>query len=251
MSEIRDAAGGGVKPLASVLKAFELLDFLATSRTPMRLAEIARGIGGNRATVYQRLLTLSQAGWVEASEQGFYRLTLRATWVGEAALQQASLGDRAQAILQALAIETGETTSLAMIAGNQIRIVRRVEPPGVLKAELHVGGVLKLDSSASGRVLATFMPQTSLIALTSGGEVMPPDAMCEAVRRQGYALSSGRDMPEVMAIAVPVFDDEACCYATLSLMAPLSRFKQEALLPPLIEAAEQMRSLRGSRAQRR
>lgn len=229
--------GGGVKPLASVLKTLEVLDFLGESAAPMRLTDMARELGGNRATVYQRLLTLVQAGWVEVDERGHYRIALHATRVGEAALRHASLDDRAQSVLQALAHETGETASLAMLDGISARIARRAEPDGVLKAKLHVGDVLSLDGSASGRVLVAYLQQPRADVLAGKGASLPAADLMRQVRKLGYALSAGRDMPEVMALAMPVFDAHGACYGALSLVAPVSRFSVDALQPPLARAA--------------
>lgn len=230
-------SGGGVRPLGSVLKTLELLDFLGEAAAPLRLADIARQLGGNRATHYQRLLTLVQAGWVELDERGQYRIALHATRVGEAALRHASLDDRAQSVLQALAHETGETASLAMIDGTAVRIARRAEPDGVLKAKLHVGDLLTLDGSASGRVLAAFMPEPRVASLQQRGALLPGAAALRQTRKAGHALSAGRDMPEVMAIAMPVFDALGDCYGALSLVAPVSRFSADALRAPLERAA--------------
>ena len=239
------AAIRGVKPLASVLKTLEMLDFLGAAPGPMRLADVTRQLGGNRATLYQRLVTLVQAGWVEVDEQGQYRLAMHATHIGEAALRHASLGDRSRGILQALAHETGESASIAMLDGARVRIAQRAEADGVLKAKLQVGAVLSLDGSASGRILAAFLPQERIAMLESQGARFPAPAMLREVRAAGHALSSGRDMPEVMALAVPVYDAQGVCNGALSLVGPASRFDANTLLPALNRAAAGLESLHG------
>lgn len=228
---------GGVRPLSSALKTLEVLDALGESVSPMRLVDLARIVGGSRATVYQRLLTLVRAGWVELTHDGLYRLSLHAARVGDAALAHASLGDRAEAVLRELADRTGETASLAVVDDGRIRIARRAEPHGVLKAELRVGAVLTLDGSASGRILAAFLPQASLDALLHAGGTLADPHVIAAARATGYATSSQRDMPDVMAVAVPVDDAQQQCYAALSLVGPVSRFDAQALLGPLRDAA--------------
>jgi DNA-binding IclR family transcriptional regulator len=236
----------GVQPVASVLKTLELLDFLGSSPGPLRLTDITRQIGGNRATHYQRLLTLMTAGWVEVDDAGLYRLALHATHVGQAALRHASLGDRAQGVLASLAHETGETASLAMLDGRHIRIAMRAEPEGVLKAKLHVGEPLSFDGSASGRVMAAFLPPARLALLGQQGVKFPDAALLHDARATGYALSSGRDMPEVMAVAVPVFDGSRVCYGALSLVGPVSRFDLDPLLLALQRAAQVLDQLHGA-----
>lgn len=234
---------GGVRPLSSALKTLEVLDVLGASDSPMRLIDLARTVEGSRATVYQRLLTLVRAGWVELTHDGLYRLSLHAARVGDAALVHANLGDRAEAVLRQLADTTGETASLAVVDDGLIRIARRAEPHGVLKAELRVGAVLTLDGSASGRILAAFLPQGALDTLVRAGGTLADRHVIEAARQTGYATSSQRDMPDVMAVAVPVNDAQQQCYAALSLVGPVSRFDAQALLGPLRDAAEALTAM--------
>ncbi|RZI98486.1 MAG: IclR family transcriptional regulator, partial [Rubrivivax sp.] len=119
------------------------------------------------------------------------------------------------------------------------------EPDGVLKAKLHVGDTLTLDGSASGRVLAAFLPEPRVALLARRGGQLPGAAVLREVRAAGHALSAGRDMPEVMAVAMPVFDAQGACYGALSLVGPVSRFSAEALRPALAKAADVLSHRRG------
>ena len=227
----------GVRPLSSVLKTMAILDALAESPTSLRLSDVATALGGNRGSVYQKLLTLCEAGWVEQGSDGRYRLTLHANRVGQAALAQASLVERADPILQALVYETHETASLALLDGNEAYIARRVEAAGVLRAELRVGTPLRLASSASGRVLCAFADRPRLEYLRQSGVQLPSDRMMAKTRRDGYVVSSGLDFAGVRAIAAPVFDARGTCIAALSLVAPEARFDGEMMRSPLLSAA--------------
>ncbi|MEO3471455.1 helix-turn-helix domain-containing protein [Roseomonas sp. CAU 1739] len=110
------------------MKALALLDHLSTLRDSVRPAELARDLKEGRATVYQRLITLVEAGWVEALPDGRYRLTLHATRIAKAAAEQAGIGDRAMRVLEALVGETQMSASLAVLEGIGPCIVQRVEP---------------------------------------------------------------------------------------------------------------------------
>src|SRR3954471_11523528 len=105
-------APSGVRPLTSVLKTLAVLDVLGRSPRPMRLVDVAAAVKASRPTAYQKLLTLVQAGWVEQTAAGAYRLSLHAAHMGEAALEQASLGERATVIMRELVNEVRETASL-------------------------------------------------------------------------------------------------------------------------------------------
>jgi IclR family KDG regulon transcriptional repressor len=228
----------GVRPLSSVLKTMQMLDQLGSSHRPMRLIEIAKASQTSRATAHQKLVTLAHAGWVEQTAAGSYRLTFRAARFGIAALSQASLGERIVPFLQKLVAESGETASLAVIDGAQARIVQRVESNGILRAELHVGSLLDLEHSASGRILVAFADPELLARLRQLGAPLPAPKILAQVRREHFAPSSGKSFKGVRGVAAPVFDAGGVCIAAVSLVGPLPRFSIEKTKPPLLRVAE-------------
>jgi DNA-binding IclR family transcriptional regulator len=234
---------GGVRPLSSVLKTFAALDLLGRSEQPMRLAELARALGGGRATVYQKLVTLAQAGWVEQTAEGAYRLSLHAARMGEAALRQSSLGERASPILEELVSEVGETASLAVISGVHAELVTRVEAEAVLRVQRRVGTLLSLDQSASGRVLTAYATPEFREQLKRKGAVLAPESALREVRRKGFAISTGRDVPGVRSLAVPVTDARDACIYALSIVAPVTRFEGPRYRKPLLRAAGKLNAL--------
>ena len=233
----------GVRALASPLKTLAVLDALGASQHSMRLADVVAAVGGNRGSVYQRLLTLVEAGWAEDDGNGRYRLSLHANRVGHAALAQAGLGARSTPMLQTLVYETNETASLALLDGRDAYIAQRVEAAGVLRAELRIGTSLRLETSASGRVLSAFADAAQLEHLRRSRAILPSESLMARIRRDGYAVSSGLDFAGVRAIAAPVLDGDSRCVAALSLVAPEARFDEAKLRKPLLAAAEKLHRL--------
>ena len=239
----------GVRPLSSVLKTLRVLDVLGAEQKVMRAIEIAKATGMSRGSAHQKLVTLVQAGWVEQTADGAYRLTLHASRVGNAALAQASLGERVVPFLQQLVTETSETASLAVIDGEKACIVQRVESQGVLRAELRVGALLDLADSASGRVLVAFADDELRARLRAAGAALPDQKLLAEVRRDRFASSSGKSFDGVRAAAVPIFAAEGTCIAALSLVGPLPRFTLERVRAPMRRAADQINAfIRGEAA---
>jgi DNA-binding IclR family transcriptional regulator len=230
-----------------VLKTLALLDVMARQEKPTRLADLARLAHMSRATAHQKLVTLAQAGWVEHTG-GAYRLSLHAAIVANAALQQADLGERVVPFLEELVAEAQETASLAVIEGGAACIVQRVESVGVLRAELHVGAMLDLSNSASGRVLVAFAKDSLLEAWRRRKVELPDQKIVSQVRREKFAISSGLSFAGVRAIAAPVFDSQNNCVAALSLVGPLPRFNAARLRPPLEAAAARISASLGAQA---
>ncbi|MGD9713981.1 MAG: IclR family transcriptional regulator [Thermomicrobiales bacterium] len=228
----------GVKPLSSALKIFALLDLIARQKTAVRLVDLTRLTGESKGTVYQRLVTLMEVGWIEQSDPGSYRLALRAAMIGDMALEQSNLGERATATLEQLALECKETVSLAVLDGVKARLIRRVEAEVVVRAEVRIGTTLQLASSSSGRILTAFATPEIRRLLELKGATLATEDILNQVRTSGYAVSTGEDILGVRSIAMPIFFGNRGCVAALSIVTPVERFNSERLLPLLRIAAE-------------
>jgi DNA-binding IclR family transcriptional regulator len=242
-NRIQSDESSGVRPLGSALKILALLDHLGTCAEAVRLSELSRVLNLPRATLYQRLITLLEAGWVEQSDDGRFRLTLRAARLAKAATDQAGLGDRTLPILEALVADTGEAASLAVLENGEPRIIQRVEPRGILKVEMHVGAAMSLSESASGRVLVAYASEQARTLLQAHGAKLPDKATLVAVRQAGHSISSGRSIEGIRAAAVPVHDHAGACIAALSLVAPIQRFAADGWIKPLQAAAMRLSAL--------
>jgi DNA-binding IclR family transcriptional regulator len=233
----------GVRPLSSALKTLAILTELEKSDEEMRLTDLTQAIGESRATVYQRLVTLMHANWIEQTPTGAYRLTLYAARVGEAALRQASLDERSVAELQELVHEVNESVSLATLAEQRVCIIKRIEAEVVVRAQVRVGTLLSLDNSSSGRVLTAYAPKEVIGRLEQAGARLASDQILEQVRKNGYAVSSGLDTPGVQSIAAPIFNIRNECVFALSIVAPVARFAANSYQDKLLRAAKRLSDL--------
>lgn len=235
-----DTSEKGVRVLSTVLHALRLLDLIADSDRPLRLAEVAARSGLGRATAYQRLLTLVEAGFLETDQDGRYRLTLYPARLAQAALAQSGIGTRADAVMGELMQLTGETVSFAVLDRCRPCIVARVETNLLLRADLKIGSYLSLEGSASGRVLAAFASPRERQMLEASGYELPSDAILAGTRAEGFAISSGYSMNGVRAVAAPVFAADGHCLGALSLVVPEQRYQLDAILEPLRQAARRL-----------
>lgn len=233
-----------VQPLSTALKCFQLLEAIAVQPGPVRIASLGRQLGESRATTYQRLLTLTAAGWLDRLPDGSYRLSTRACRIGAAALNQVGFGERAQPVLDELAARLGDAISLVMLEGERLVIVQRAEAQAVLRADLRVGSVLSYRDSASGTVWLAFGPADLAARLEEAGVRLPSRSrIAQAAREQFSIGGGGRSLQGIAALAVPVVDVQGRCLASLSVSSPEGRFAPERFLPVLREAAGRLAAL--------
>jgi len=235
-----------VRPLSTVLKCFHLLETIAQQPGAVRISELGRMVGESRATTYQRLLTLTTAGWLERLPDGSYRLSTRAIGIGAAALKQAGFGERAQPVLDELAAELGEAVSLVMLQQDRIVIVRRAESHGVLRADLQVGAELSYQDSSSGAIWLAFGPEDLRDRVGQSGLSVPSKAQITKVREDRVSIGGGgKTLPGIASMAVPIPDQDGQCLASLSISSPEARFRPEAFLPAMRRAAGELAEIAG------
>lgn len=223
---------------------------MAHSRNSLRLADITRAVGGTRATIYQRIQTLVIAGWVEQLPDGAYRLSLHASQVGNAALEQANLGERVLPILQDLMERTGETSSVSVIEDCSVVIVQRVEAHGMLRADLRTGSEISPHESASGQVLTAFAPSELLARFEQRNIRLASARTLARVRKDKIAVAGGgMTLQDIRVAAVPIFDREGRCFAALSVVAPESRFNLKRIEPAIREASARLNAMFGGIAE--
>lgn len=230
-----------VKPLGSALKCLNMLDVFADQHGPMRISDLGRLIGESRATTYQRLFTLTEAGWLERLPDGTYRLSTRACRIGAAALEQAGFGERVQPLLDALAKDLGDAISLVTLEGDRIVIAQRAEADAILRADLKVGATLSYQDSSSGAIWLAFGPADLRTQLVNAGERLPTKAHIAKVKSKGVSIGGGGEtLPGITSLAVPVLEGSGACRASLSISAPEGRFDADRFSQPLIETAKKI-----------
>jgi DNA-binding IclR family transcriptional regulator len=232
-----------VRPLSTAVKTLALLDHLGRHDRAARLSQLASDLGASRSTIYQRLVTLIEAGWVEQTEDARFQLTMRAMKIAGAAVEQAGLGDRTLPILRELVMQVGETASLAVIQDLAAVIIQRVEVGGVLQARAPLGTSMSLDDSASGRVLVAFADRDEMALLTQAGAKLPEEKVLRGVQRNGVGVAA--EHIAVSAVAAPVFNHRQRCVAALSLVGPKGRFEVKGATAPALAAAGRLSIMLG------
>lgn len=230
-----------VRALTTAVKCLETLELIASLPTAARLAELARLAGESRATMYQRLFTLVEAGWLDRLPDDSYRLSMRSCRIAAAALSQAGFGERAQPVLEELAEALGDTVSLVMLERERLIITQRAEGQGVLRADLRVGTELSFKDSSSGAIWLAYGPEHLAQCLAAADVALPSKKRIDNVRAKRVSIGGGgRTLPGISAIAVPVLDRGGVCLASLSISSPEARFNPKVFLPALRRTAERL-----------
>jgi DNA-binding IclR family transcriptional regulator len=248
-----DAADDGAKSatVQSVDRALLVMEILATLGQA-GVTEIAAELGVHKSTVSRLISVLEARGYVEQlSDRGKYRLGFAIARLARSTSAQLDLVKQSQAAVDALAVESGETTNLAVLDGD--RIVNVAEAIGAAGIALHtwIGQSCPAHATSSGKVLLAGLTGSELrerlgarLESFTEGTVTARSALeteLEVVRQRGWASVTEELEVGLNAVAAPVYDADANVVAALSVSGPSYRLGEgefEASAKRAVAAAE-------------
>lgn len=202
--------------VGSLARGLGVLTAFGPGRESLPLTAVAQATGQARATARRALITLTHLGYV-TSEAGTFRLTPRVLALGYAPLSDLRLPQIAQPHLTTLTERVHDSTSLAVLDGDEVRYTARVAARRIMSVDVTVGTRLPAHATSTGRVLLGALPaadrarhlaRAHLTSLTphtvTGREELA--AVLDQVAASGYALVDQELEEGLRSIAVPVHD---------------------------------------------
>ena len=243
-----------VTALASGLEVIQAFDH---EHPRMTLSEVAARTGMNRAKARRFLLTLHALGYVR-KQQRYFELAPRVLQLGYAFLSANNYRDVIQQHLEDITAETGESSSLGVLDGNDVIYVARSAAKHRLMAiTLSVGTRLPAAHTSMGRMLLAQLSDTDLdhflasVALAPYTEKTVTDVselrnQILKARQQGYAISDQELDSGLRSIAVPVYDAKQHLMGAINISTNAARVDLDTLinvyLPVLQNKVAQIRA---------
>lgn len=229
------ATGGGTVPVESVRRALRVLGHFGPEREVLGVTALASALGLHKSTVHRLLLTLEQEGFVRRVDTGQYALTWRLLEIAAAIPVRNEVRDLSLRHLSSLAEKTGESAHLAILFGDEVLYIEKVESPRALRMPSRVGVRVPLHCTALGKVLLAGQSEADvrrilfsapLAALGPRTVTDPVELLSriDKVKLQGYAIDYEEIEEGLMCIAAPIRDAGDGEYvAAISIAGPLSR----------------------------
>ncbi|UVC08114.1 helix-turn-helix domain-containing protein [Rhizobium sp. TH2] len=237
--------------VGSLGKGLMVLEILAAHPAGLTLTEMAAKADMTRAAARRFLLTLVDS---EFAVQDGRRFTLspRLLSLARVWLQGSSLWTYAEPFLRDVAHRFNESSSAAVLSGEDIVYVARVPGRHILSVALHVGTRLPAWCTSMGRVLLSDLPTPELRAFLKSARIVghTPKSITGLaeleneiglVAQQGFAVIDEELEIGLRSIAVPIRDRTRRIVAAINISTQSSRFtpaemKRE-ILPHLRKAA--------------
>lgn len=219
--------------------AFAVLSELASTPQAVGTSELARRLGETKARVHRHLATLRALGYVDKDSQSDrYRLGWRAYRFAVSVFDNFGLRQLAHRHLMTLHHQSGQTAALGLPADGDVAVVDAIQSTSDIAITIRAGSVIPAVSSALGRVLLAFMPESErgtwlarpISALTPHTlqDASEVEAILLQVQKNWYCLAANERLPGIAALAAPVFDDRNRVVAAVSVIGSSSDISPQA-----------------------
>jgi DNA-binding IclR family transcriptional regulator len=246
--------------IQSVEVGFALLEALTRARGPQMLKDLASDAGMSAAKAHRYLVSFQRIGLVtQDARTSRYVLGPAALKLGLASLARLDPVRLARERMPELMERIHHTAAIAVWGNHGPTIVHWEESAQSVTANLRLGDVMPMLSSATGRCFAAWMPREVTAPLLDP-EVeracrnqrkdlpLTPeavDAMLAEVRDRGTARVVDTLLPGIVAFCTPVFDSSGHIVLGLTTLGSIATFDPEyggAIDAPLRQACEQLSS---------
>ena len=244
--------------IQSVEVGFALLQGLARARAPLMLKEVAASAEMSAAKAHRYLVSFQRLGLVtQDSRTSRYDLGPASLKLGLAALTRLDPVRLARERMPALLESLQHTVALAVWGNHGPTVVHWEESAQSVTANLRLGDVMPLLSSATGRCFAAYLPSESTqrmleVEMQRAAQIgrsdlpLTPDgvrAMLAEVRTQGTARVVDTLLPGIVAFCTPVFDSSGHIVMGITTLGSVATFDPAyggAIDAPLRATAQQL-----------
>lgn len=216
-------------------RTLDIFELFARERQPLLLTDIARGLDAPLSSCFNLVAALKARGYIYDIGQGrqFYPTRKMFELAGMVAANE-PWAKLLEVRLARLRDETGETTILGRLQGNEIVYLAVLEGQQNIRYTAYAGDRKPLHASAVGKALLSALDPAQREAIlkkvalnkrtptTITSRKALATELNEAAER-GYAITRGENVADVMAVAMPLkLGSET--YA-IAIAGPLSRME--------------------------
>ena len=231
--------------IPSSLRLLAILEEVASAGLPLTPTEANARLQLPKPTIHRLFATLEEEGFLQRDidGRGFapgHRLrTLSGGVLSSLRIRTARL-----TILRNLSSRIGETCNLALPGREAMVYLERVETEWPLRIQLPIGSKVPFYCTASGKMYLSTLAKPHLQQYAENEKMVrhtvntitDTTALLEEVEniaKKGYALDRQEFMDGMIALAVPILDQQGRLVSTLSFHAPTQRFSAEDALAHL------------------
>ncbi len=249
------AQAGDPNFMTSLERGLAVLQAFSQERRVLTTSQVSQRTGIPRAAVRRCLYTLAKLGFVAEEDNRLFSLRPRVLKLGHAYLATTPMAHAAQPVLRHVSGTLNESSSVAILDGDEILYIARASTSRIMSIDLHIGSRLPAYCTSMGRVLLAdfsadaldaYLDRTKLIQYTPRTIISREGLRntLESVRNNGYALVDQELEIGLRSIAVPIYGADSGAVAALNVGVQAARVStaemESRVLPVLREAAQEL-----------
>lgn len=247
--------------LESLARGLAVLSSFSEETPTLSLTSISRRLNLNKTTTLRILSTLESLGYLARDPQTkLYRPSLEVFRLGFVVLNSLEVRQVAVPHLRKLVDDVQETVNLAVLDGNEVVYIERVGSKHMVNIYRSVGSRLPVYCTSTGKTILAFLPPDKVsevlakITWTRFTEntITTPDELRENMsiaKQRGFADSNGELIPDLLAVAAPVYQSDGQVIAAVNISVPAHRVSYQELVdklgPQVVEAGQQISAMLG------
>ena len=238
---------------STIERVLDILDAVASSPKPLSATEINDDLHLPKATAHRLCAKLEARGYLLKQINGkSYVPGNRLRDVAVGVLANARFSATRHAILTRLAEAVGETCNIAYPDGLYMAYSDRVETKAPLRLQFPIGMRVPLYCTASGKLYLSTLPRARRKSIVgklkleqhAKNTITDPKlllAEIDKISANEVSIDNQELYNDVIAIAVPIKDEQGRFYSSLAIQAPTTRVSvadRDKYVPLLREAAD-------------
>lgn len=239
--------------LQTLLKALDILNLLGGTEENMSVKQISGQLEIPESTTYRLLNNLEDRGFIEKAGHGSYILGYSVLNLARDTYEKMDrqLSIVAAPIMEELTETVSETTVISIRSGLYSTCLKSISCKARIRFVADEKRLMPIHIGASGRAILAFENDKIINLAYQSLEEKPEERKLLEERlaftkKSGYAISRCEYDEGTLGIAVPVYNSRGHVYASLSVIGPEYRIKEEAIekmiLPELLEASRKITS---------
>lgn len=223
--------------LQSLTRGLEALDYLAASREPVRLTDVAEALGVDKSNASHLIKTLVASGYAVQDSSRRYKVTdkiARPENTGHSLIDIVSVKEAWRPVLERLVADTGECAHMAVLVGDRVWYIDKIDSSLPLKVDHPIGALAPLHCTALGKAFmafgnahvegpfASFTPHTLTTRRALDDEIA-------RTRARGYSIDNEEFAHGIRCVARPVYDQLGRMIAAVGVSGPSVRVTDERL----------------------
>ncbi|MDK2958886.1 MAG: IclR family transcriptional regulator, regulon repressor [Synergistaceae bacterium] len=215
----------------SIERAFAIIELLDETGE-LGIAEISRRLSLERSTVHRIASTLRHLGYLSQNPSNpKYSNSFRFFEIGNNVVKRLGLRQQAAPFLRELSEKTHEAVNLAILDGNEVIFIDKIESQSTIKVDLAVGKRFPSYCTGLGKTFLAWLPEGEVADLvgpppfvkyTKNTITELPKLMEELrqIRKDGFSLDNEEFVEGLLCLGVPVRSRSGDVVAALSVALP-------------------------------